>query len=503
MRIRLFHKLFLITAGTALLSALAMAAVLSLTLTRGFEGYLGARDGEQLQNLTNAIIDEITATGSAADIRSGKRKLNEVLPGAFARNPDRERRPPPPPGQGPPPGGGPPPGFGPPPGQGPPPGPPADGQPPRRPPPEGFGARLMIFDAAGQRILGPPPPRDRADRIMKREIRVNGEVLGHTGLLPRAPAPAGVEQRFLESQHRYAILLTLGLLVLAGVSAAWFARQGTRRIDGMAQVTRAVAQGDFGARMEVKGEDELAGMGHNINAMSESLARLDTARRRWLAEISHELRTPLAALVGELDALKDGVRTLDQKAVQSLSQDAQRLTRIVQDLHFLAVSDLSGASCQFADCDALSITREVIQRFDAPLRATGLVLTFDNDKLPSVPVHWDADRIDQLLTILLTNCERYTDAPGRVHVRLVTHGTDVCIAVDDSAPSVKPEQLDQLFEPMFRGEGAHARAADGAGLGLAVARAIVTAHGGTITAAASALGGLSIRIVLPAAGRRQ
>ena len=114
---------------------------------------------------------------------------------------------------------------------------------------------------------------------MKREIRVNGEVLGHAASLPRAPAPAGVEARFLQSQHRAAILLTLGLLVLAGVLAAWFAKQRTRRIDAMAQVTRAVAQGDFGARMEVVGKDELAGMSHNINAMSESLARLDTARK--------------------------------------------------------------------------------------------------------------------------------------------------------------------------------------------------------------------------------
>jgi two-component system sensor histidine kinase BaeS len=197
------------------------------------------------------------------------------------------------------------------------------------------------------------------------------------------------------------------------------------------------------------------------------------------------------------------VRTLDQKAIQSLWQDAQRLTRIVQDLHFLAVSDLSGASCQLAEADALTIVREVFRRFDAPLRATGLVLSLDSDHLHSVPVRWDAERIDQLMTIPLTNSERYTDAPGKVHIRLVTHGTDVCIAVDDSAPSVRPADLDQLFEPMFRGEGAQARATEGSGLGLAVARAIVKAHGGTITAAVSSLGGISMRIVLPAGGRKQ
>lgn len=361
----------------------------------------------------------------------------------------------------------------------------------------------MLFDAANQQIYGPPPPPEPdAPVLLKREIRLNGMVLGTVALLPRAPAPDGVEARFLQSQYKAAVLLTLGLLALAAVLAAWAARQGTRRFDRMAMVTRAVAQGDFGARIDVEGEDELAGMARNINAMSEGLASLDTARRRWLAEISHELRTPLAALVGELDALKDGVRVLDRNAVYSLAQDAQRLTRIVQDLHFLAVSDLSGASCQFADGDAVSIVTSVADRFAASLRAAGLVLDVDCGAVRSVPAHWDSERIEQLLTILLNNSERYTDAPGRVQIRLAIRGEDVCIDVDDSAPSVAPEHLEQLFEPTFREDAARSRVSDGSGLGLAVARAIVKAHGGRITAAVSPLGGLSVRIILPAGGRK-
>jgi two-component system, OmpR family, sensor histidine kinase BaeS len=244
-------------------------------------------------------------------------------------------------------------------------------------------------------------------------------------------------------------------------------------------------------------------MARNINAMSSELARLDTSRRRWLAEISHELRTPLAALVGELDALKDGVRVLDKKAILSLAQDAQRLTRIVQDLHFLAVSDLSGAACQFSDCDAVPIVRNVASRFMESLRAEGLVLKVDCGALQTLPVRWDSDRIDQLLTILLTNSERYTDAPGEVHVRLTARGTDVCIDVEDTAPSVAPANLEQLFEPMFREDAARLRVPDGSGLGLAVAKAIVKGHGGSITAAVSPLGGLAVHVVLPAGGRRQ
>ena len=495
MRIRLFHKLFLIIAGTALLAALAMAAVLSLSLSRGFEGYLQSRDKEELQSFAETMVEEITATGAAAAIHAGQQRIEDVLPGVFARGPgDGGVPPPPPPGEDHPP---------PPPGEGQPP-PPPNGE-HRHPPPERFSARLMLYDASGQQVFGPPPPPSGPDApaVLKEEVRVDGDLLGTLSLVPRGPVPLGTEASFLQSQYHAAVWVTAGLLALAAVLAAWFARYGTRRIDGMAEVTRAVAQGQFGARMEVVGADELAGMAHNINAMSASLARLDTARRRWLAEISHELRTPLAALVGELDALKDGVRPLDTNAVHSLAQDAQRLTRIVQDLHFLAVSDLSGASCQFLDGDALPILRNVVNRFLPSMRALGLVLTLDEGGLRSIPVHWDAERIDQLLTILLTNCERYTDPPGRVEIKLTLRGSEVCIDVDDTAPAVAPEYLEQLFEPLFRSDEARSRVSDGSGLGLAVARAIVRAHGGSISAAMSSLGGLSVRIVLPAKGPLQ
>lgn len=507
MRIRLFHKLFLIIAGTALLSALAMAAVLSLALSRGFQDYLQSRDEEELHRFAETVAAEISVSGSAAAIASGEASLHDLLPAVFARSPIEGWRPPPPPpdqepGAGPDRGSGPyandGPGRGPRPGEGPGPG---QGGPPRRTPPEGFGARLIIFDVANQQVFGPPPPQQPdAPPLLRRQIEADGRVLGTLALLPRAPAPDGVEDRFLKSQYRSAALLTLGLLALAAVLATWAARQGTKRFDRMALVTRAVAQGDFGARIDAVGEDELAGMARNINAMSAGLASLDTARRRWLAEISHELRTPLAALVGELDALKDGVRVLDRNAILSLSQDAQRLTRIVQDLHFLAISDLSGASCQFAAGDALGIVSSAANRFAASLRAAGLVLQIDRGDLAHVPVEWDADRIDQLLTILLTNSERYTDAPGTVRVRIAPRATNVCIDVDDSAPSVAPEHLEQLFEPTFREDAARSRVGDGSGLGLAVARAIVRAHGGDITAAVSELGGLSVRIVLPMVG---
>jgi two-component system sensor histidine kinase BaeS len=131
------------------------------------------------------------------------------------------------------------------------------------------------------------------------------------------------------------------------------------------------------------------------------------------------------------------------------------------------------------------------------LGATGLVLTLDSDNLRSVPVHWDAERIDQLLTTLLTNSERYTDAPGRVHIRLVIHGTDVCIAVDDSSPAVKPEHLDQIFEPFHRVDSRLTRTVGGTGLGLAITRRILDAQGGRIEVQSAPGAGATFLVRMP------
>ncbi|MEM1020344.1 MAG: ATP-binding protein, partial [Pseudomonadota bacterium] len=118
------------------------------------------------------------------------------------------------------------------------------------------------------------------------------------------------------------------------------------------------------------------------------------------------------------------------------------------------------------------------------------------------PVLWDRGRIDQVLANLLTNALRYTDAPGAVRLSLFEAANDVRLTLEDTAPAVPEAQLEQLFEPLFRLEGSRARASGGSGLGLAVSKSIVRAHGGTIRAQASELGGLAISLSLPKDARR-
>lgn len=493
MQLRLFHKLFFLIGLTALVASLAMASVLSLNLSRGFADYLAARDAEILDGFVATISTELANEENLSALRQGNLNLQDVFQdltrtgqvrgfqprprgtvanmrpndGGRPRRPMRahsgEVNPPPPP-----------------------------------PPPGAFGPRLLLFDANGVQVAGPRPPQnERRVNMVERPITVEGILAGTARLLPRGPSPNNVDARFLRSQYIGSAVLTAALLILAGIAALLLARSGTKRLSDMQIATDAIASGDLEARVATKGHDEIATMGENINIMAASLAKLDSARRRWLAEIGHELRTPLTVLVGELDALKDGIRPIDMAAIESLSDEAKLLSRLVEDLHFLAISDLSAPSCQFDKTDAAALIKSVAARFRPQMEEARLQLEVNLGSIQSLSVCWDSTRIEQLLGTLLTNSQRYTDAPGTVRISLVQESDKVRITIEDSAPGVPSEHLPHLFEPLYRLDEARNRATGGSGLGLAVSRAIVRAHGGTITAQSSAKGGLLVDIKLP------
>jgi two-component system sensor histidine kinase BaeS len=356
---------------------------------------------------------------------------------------------------------------------------------------------LLLFDASGEQIAGPPPPLADGPKMTARVISLNGQTIGTAKIIPHAPTPGGVDARFLRSQYINAALLVVALMIFAALAAWGFARAGTRRLANMEAATKEIAHGNFAVRTDAVGADEISTMGQNINQMAESLARADQARRGWLAEIGHELRTPLTVLSGELEALKDGIRPLDQNAISSLQEETGRLGDLIEDLHFMAVSDLTDAPHKFTPDDAVKLVGDVTERFRPLLTKAGLKLDVELGSKAPLAVVWDGKRIEQLLGNLLTNALRYTDAPGTVQVRLESERDRIIISVEDSAPGVPVDALPRLFEPLFRVDEARDRSSGGSGLGLAVCRTIVEAHGGRISAKDSNLGGLLIELNLP------
>jgi two-component system, OmpR family, sensor histidine kinase BaeS len=176
------------------------------------------------------------------------------------------------------------------------------------------------------------------------------------------------------------------------------------------------------------------------------------------------------------------------------------LGRLVNDLHTLAMSDLQTLSCHFDQVDATSFLTTLLDKFALRAEPQQLTVTCDISPLRGVIATWDTVRLEQLFTNLFENSLRYTDAPGRIMVTTSLRDSMVTICIDDSAPGAPDDTLPRLFEPLFRLDAARARRADasgGSGLGLAICQAIVQAHGGSIIAESSALGGVRIAVSLP------
>jgi two-component system sensor histidine kinase BaeS len=494
MRLRLVHKLSLLLLAAVFVAVLALGSVLAWNLRKGFADYLEARDLDRLEQFTALVAENAREAGGFDALTERHVGMRELLyefaqrEGLVPADTPRPPRPPWPPPRSPLPNGDPPPH--------PPPRPP----PPEAPAPPGgpdaFGRRVAVYGLDGAVLLGHPLQPGRAGWV-QRPVVLDGRTVAWVRMLPAQSVPDAVEARFLHQQYLGIAGIASALVLLAVAAARWFAGRWVRPLLAVQEATSRIARGEVSVRLPNNRTDEIGDLVNNVNRMTEGLQRLESARRRWIADISHELRTPLAVLRGEIEALADGVRPLEPASMLSLREEVLRLGGLVGDLHLLAMSDLQAMPCQFVDADAADIARRIVQRFAPRAAEQGSTLSLASPFAPALPVRWDPKRIEQMLVNLIENSLRYTDAPGRVTLALKRERGRAVIDIEDSKPGVPGAHLPRLFEPLYRADAARSRHSGGSGLGLAICDAIARAHGGRIEAFASSLGGLHVHIDLP------
>ena len=352
--------------------------------------------------------------------------------------------------------------------------------------------RLLLFDGGRTLLIGRP---EMAPAAVLKPIVSGDRVVGYLGSVPRIERLQSLERVFLRRQHLAFAAVALGMVLAAIVLAAGLSYWLTRRVRALVQTTNALIRGDYTARVAPRGHDELAQLAGDFNALAETLAAAQTARQHWIADIAHELRTPLSILRGEIESLQDGVRPLNQDNVASLAHETARLTRLVEDLHTLSLSDLGALTYHREPVDLADVLRDAVSAQRREAEARGLALTLDLEE--GTIVFADETRLAQVFANLMQNSLRYTDAPGTISIAVKRENARAVVEWTDSAPGVAAEDLPRLTERLYRVEGSRSRDGGGSGLGLAIARAIVEGHGGTLTATASPLGGLGIRLVFP------
>lgn len=467
-------KLFLAVAGANAVLALAAFLVFSWSFDQGFVDYLNRADEARLQPLVQRLAEGHAREGNwnwvADDRHQWFELLRDVLGTRLGRRPD-EVAPAPPRPHGPPPD-----------------------------PLLTIDPRLMLFDADGSLRIG---RAEMVNEALRKPVLVDGRVVGHLGYVPRLKTVASLERLFAAQQNRKFAAIAVGMLaagLLASALVAWWL---ARRIRRVAQGAHALIQGHYAMRLEAAGRDELDQLAQDFNQLAATLESAQRARQQWIGDIAHELRTPLAVLRAEIEALQDGVRPLGPASLGSLAQEVARLSRLVDDLRMLSLSDTGALTYHKLPLALDEVVRDCIAAHRGALHDKGFVVELDLAE--GGWVSGDASRLAQVFTNLMQNTLRYTDAPARLRVQLRPQGEHLCLAWEDSAPGVPAAELPRLTERLYRVEGSRSRAGGGSGLGLAIAHAIVLAHGGEMQALPSALGGLEWQLrfpVLPPGARR-
>ncbi|KPZ73465.1 Signal transduction histidine-protein kinase BaeS [Shewanella sp. P1-14-1] len=219
-------------------------------------------------------------------------------------------------------------------------------------------------------------------------------------------------------------------------------------------------------------------------------------KNQILADVSHELRTPLTALKLQVDALKYQLVDDVDLSYQKLGTKIDDLNHLISDIYELALSDVNGLSFEASQVDFVPILMNWGEEFEHYASAKGFEWHLAINANTAL-VNIDTDRIKQVLSNLLTNSIKYTDAPGQISLSLAVNSNNLILVLKDSSPGVPDEELEKIFERLYRVEKSRNRRTGGSGLGLSISQNIIEAHEGTIFASKSDLGGLAVTIRIP------
>lgn len=357
--------------------------------------------------------------------------------------------------------------------------------------------RVSLFDARTAYICGIPEMSAIEDM---HPLSVDGQTVGWLGVDVSGALIYPVDKAFMQRQVQILIWVGVIILIIGCALAVGFSKHLTAPIHHLADASRKLGQRRFDTRIPVTNrDDELGQLAGAFNAMAANLERYVRRQHQWLRDISHELRTPLAVLLGEIEAVQDGVRPITPDAVASLHSEVSHLIAIVSDLHELARAEADGFTLELAPLVPTQVLAKVLELFEHRLGETGVTLTSNLDAVKKYKVMGDGERLHQLFTNLIHNVLRHAVGADRLLIGCRRNGNHLEIAFSDNGPGVPEEAVAHLFDRLFRVDPSRTRTTGGSGIGLSVCQTIVEGHGGTIAAAnrPAPARGLTITVRLP------
>lgn len=305
----------------------------------------------------------------------------------------------------------------------------------------------------------------------------------------------------MEAINRFAGLLIAtgaGILLLGLGGGWWLATRAIQPIEAISVTARRISAGNLNERINMAETDNE--LGRLADVLNSTFARLEAAfaqQKQFTADAAHELRTPLAVLISEAQTTLRRARTPEEyrEAIETCLDAAQQMRRLTQSLLELARLDAGGESLERCVLDLAALAEACAEFMSALGQERNIRIVRD---LAPASVLGDSDRLSQVLTNLLNNALQYGRQNGEVRISTRVEGSEVVLTVVDDGPGIAAEDLPHVFERFYRGDKSRARAEGHAGLGLAICKVIVEAHGGTISASSELGKGTTIMVRLPA-----
>lgn len=369
------------------------------------------------------------------------------------------------------------------------------------------GERLLIvdqeghlqYDSTGTLLPGDQLPTTMVAQGVPLHLWPIAEPIGAL-LIATGPGYYSSQQQTFLRSVTYSLILSGALVALVGLLAAfWLSRQIIAPVAALTTAAQQIADGRTDARLPVTARDELGQMSATFNQMAEALATQRTLRQRLVNDISHELGTPLSVIQLEMQALRDGLQTPTQ-AMEQVQGEIELLRNLIKDLGNLETTDNGQLALQCEPIDLLALTQRAMKRWQSKAETRGITLTLAApvDLLPLTEA--DADRLTQVLGNLLDNALRHTPDGGAITITCqvatlasltlpaayrpsaAPKAPGLVVMINDTGCGIPAVDLPHLFERFYRVDSSRDRRSGGRGLGLAIVRQIITAHGGYIWA---------------------
>jgi len=290
--------------------------------------------------------------------------------------------------------------------------------------------------------------------------------------------------------------LSLALPLLAGALAMRAFRNIATPLADIMAAADAVAEGDLSVRVPAHGPGEFEQLARSFNRMTQELERADQQRRNLTADVAHELRTPLHIIQGNLEGVIDGVYEPTAEHIGITLDETRALARLVDDLRTLSLAEAGQLHMRWEPVDLLELLTDVSTSFSGQAEAADIELRIETEDTPAITA--DVGRLDQVLSNLVANALRYTPSGGRITLQARGIDNGIRLSVSDTGQGIPAKDLPYIFDRFWRGDRARSHASGASsGLGLAIARQLVKAHNGSITAQSEPGQGTIFTIDLP------